>query len=113
MSGYINLTSAAAAHIQKEIKKYGAIGMRLSVVRAGCSELKYIVNYVYTDHSYGKPVYDKDGIAIFIASKDIFILQKVQKLTIDYVRQGLNSRLKFINEKETDRCGCGESFAID
>jgi len=109
----INLTESAIAHVLKEIQKHAAVGVRLGVKKAGCSGFKYIVDYVHTDHSYGKPVYEKEGVNIFIAEADLPILQKVQKLTVDYVREGLNGRLNFINENESGRCGCGESFTTD
>ena len=33
--------------------------------------------------------------------------------TVDFVREGLNSLLRFGNPNAKDYCGCGESFSID
>lgn len=113
MSINVNLTESATTHIQKEIQKHQAIGIRLSTKKAGCSGLKYVVDYVHADHSYGEPACEKNGVAVFVANEDVSVLQKVQKLTIDYAREGLNGRLVFNNENESGRCGCGESFTTD
>ena len=32
--------------------------------------------------------------------------------TIDYVKEGVNSNLSFINPNVSAQCGCGESFSI-
>jgi iron-sulfur cluster assembly protein len=53
--------------------------------------------------------YDENGIKVFVDPKHLVYLDG---MTIDYVRRGLNEGFEFINEKERDRCGCGESFRI-
>src|SRR6185312_16091132 len=89
----VDLTESAISHIRKEIQKHQAAGMRLGVKKAGCSGFKYVVDYAYADHPYGKPACEKEGVAIFIANEDMPILQKVQKLTIDYLHEGLHGKL--------------------
>jgi iron-sulfur cluster assembly protein len=33
-------------------------------------------------------------------------------MLMDWKREGLNEGFDFINDKEKDRCGCGESFRV-
>ena len=42
-----------------------------------------------------------------------FISSRMRGTTVDYVREGLNSLLRFGNPNAKDYCGCGESFSIE
>jgi iron-sulfur cluster assembly protein len=66
--------------------------------------LEYVDDLEETDH-----VFDSDGFKIVVDPKSLPILDG---LIIDYVRNGLNEGFEFINQKERDRCGCGESFRV-
>ena len=105
----IAVTPRAASKIVSNIDRRGAgIGIRLGTRTTGCSGLAYVLEYVdepeVTDH-----VFDSDGFKIVVDPKSVPILDG---LIIDYVRSGLNEGFEFINQKEKDRCGCGESFRV-
>jgi iron-sulfur cluster assembly protein len=66
--------------------------------------LEYVDQPAATDQ-----VFDQDAFKIVVDPKSLPI---VDGITVDYVRQGLNEGFEFINNKERDRCGCGESFRV-
>jgi iron-sulfur cluster assembly protein len=105
----IAVTPIAASKIVSNIDRRGTgIGIRLGIRTTGCSGLAYVLEYVddleETDH-----VFDSDGFKIVVDPKSLPI---IDGLIIDYVRNGLNEGFEFINQKEKDRCGCGESFRV-
>jgi iron-sulfur cluster assembly protein len=105
----INVTPRAASKIVSNIDRRGSgIGIRVGTRTTGCSGLAYVLEYVDspapTDH-----VFDSDGFKIVVDPKSLPI---IDGLIIDWVRNGLNEGFEFTNEKERDRCGCGESFRV-
>jgi iron-sulfur cluster assembly protein len=107
----IELTEVAAKKVIKQIEKRGTgVGIMIGVRTTGCSGLAYKLEYVdqapVTRDWMG---YTSHGVKIYVNGKD---LPYVDGLTMDYRRQGLNEGFEFINPKERDRCGCGESFRV-
>lgn len=105
----IHVTPKAASKIATSLDRRGhGIGIRLGVRTTGCSGLAYVLEYV-DGTAESDLVFDSDGFKIVVDPKDFPILDE---LLVDYVRAGLNEGFEFRNEKEKDRCGCGESFRI-
>jgi iron-sulfur cluster assembly protein len=106
----INVTPIAIKKIKKSIEGRGrGLGIQVGVRTTGCSGLAYTIEYVDTADENTVKHYDENGIKVFVDPKHLVYLDG---MTIDYVRRGLNEGFEFINEKERDRCGCGESFRI-
>lgn len=105
----VNFTPAAVAHVRKEIAKHKAEGLRLGVKKAGCSGLKYIVDYVYDVKQEDHQFLIESDLKVFVDQQS---LEALTGLTVDFIREGLNGRLKFINPNEKGSCGCGESFMV-
>jgi iron-sulfur cluster assembly protein len=105
----IHVTPKAASKIATNLDRRGrGIGIRIGVRTTGCSGLAYVLEYV--DQPVASDLlFDSDGFKIAVDPRDLPIIDEI---TVDYVRQGLNEGFEFINEKERDRCGCGESFRI-
>lgn len=105
----INVTEVAALKIQQNLQRRGAgIGIRIGTRTTGCSGLAYVLEYVDRPDDTDQ-VFDIDAFKIVVDPKSLPI---VDGITVDYVRQGLNEGFEFINDKERDRCGCGESFRV-
>lgn len=102
------LSQEALAHIKKRVsEQLGAIGMRLSVKRAGCSGYQYDAEVITQKIATDVSMAIDDQLTLFIDQKSFPLFEGVK---IDYVKQGLlNKRLVFINPREKGRCGCGES----
>ena len=105
----IQLTEIAAKKVQQQLNKRGqGLGIMIGVRTTGCSGLAYKLEYVDTPDTE-QIRYESNGINIFVNPKD---LPYIDGMTMDYKRQGLNEGFDFINNKEKDRCGCGESFRV-
>jgi iron-sulfur cluster assembly protein len=108
----ITVTDQAARKIQQNISRRGhGLGIRVGVRTTGCSGMAYVLEYV--DEEQGREHciahYDVNGVRVYIDPRHN---PYIEGMTIDYVRQGLNEGFEFINDKEKDRCGCGESFRV-
>ena len=105
----INVTDVASRKIQQNLARRGnGIGIRIGTRTTGCSGLAYVLEYVDQPADTDQ-VFEADKFKILVDLKSLPIIDGI---TVDYVRQGLNEGFEFINQKEKDRCGCGESFRI-
>lgn len=103
----VTLTQPAAEHIRECLDKRGkGVGLRLGVRPSGCSGMSYVVEYADGVEDVDK-VFEERGVKIIVDPKSLIYLNGVQ---LDFVREGLNEGLKFVNPNEKGRCGCGESF---
>ena len=105
----ITLSEAAANHVTRFLKRRGkGVGVRLGVKTTGCSGLAYKLEYA-DEVADEDVVFEDRGVKVLIDPKSLPYLEGTQ---LDFVREGLNEGFKFINPKEKDRCGCGESFRV-
>ncbi len=105
----VTMTASAIAYVKKQIEKHQAIGLRVGTKKAGCSGFKYVVDYVFSKNADDHIFQIEPELAVYIDTESLPALQGIQ---LDYVREGLNGSLKFINPNETGSCGCGESFSV-
>lgn len=105
----VSVTARAAKHLSSQLAKHpGAIGMRLSVERAGCSGFGYRVDpadVVGNDDE----VFESGGVRILV---DAASLPYLHGTTLDVVQDRLARRLRFDNPNARQSCGCGESFGV-
>jgi iron-sulfur cluster assembly protein len=105
----ITLSEAAANHVSRFLKRRGkGVGVRLGVKTTGCSGLAYKLEYA-DEVAPEDLVFEDRGVKVLIDPKSLPYLDGTQ---LDFVREGLNEGFKFLNPKEKDRCGCGESFRV-
>jgi iron-sulfur cluster assembly accessory protein len=90
----VSVTPAAIAHIKKELQKNNAIGFRFGIKKAGCSGFKYVVDLVFEKNSGDHLIEIEKDLMIYIDNESFPVLQGI---TVDYVREGLNGKLKFLN----------------
>lgn len=114
MKDPITLTEAAVRHIQQMLaKQQEGIGFRLSIKKTGCSGYSYVPDLVSQLPENDIVFVTSHGLKVFV---DREALPVVKDLVIDYVAEDIGlkqKRLVFINPKEKNRCGCGESFTIE
>lgn len=105
----INLTEKAAKKVQQQLVQRGkGLGILIGIRTTGCSGLAYKLEYVDKEvNDYN--VYNSHGVNVYVNPKD---LPYIDGMIMDWRRQGLNEGFEFINDKERDRCGCGESFRV-
>ena len=105
----INLSEAAARHINKCLAKRGkGNGIRLGVKTSGCSGMAYKLEYA--DESVeGDQVFESQGLKVLVDPKSLPYLDGTE---LDFVKEGLKEGFKFNNPNSANECGCGESFNI-
>ncbi|MES2211698.1 MAG: iron-sulfur cluster assembly accessory protein [Pseudomonadota bacterium] len=107
----LSITDAAARHICDAMAdaEGEALGVRVSVKKAGCSGYEYILEYAYelgpmdysVTHQGAHVVIDKAQLAKFMNGS-----------VVDYRKEGVNEGIVFENPRATATCGCGESFTL-
>jgi len=103
----VSLSARAARHLAAQLaKRPAAAAVRLGVAPAGCSDLRYRIEFADAVHA-GDAVFESGGIRIAV---DAASLPHVQGTSLDLVQEGLERRLRFCNPNARSTCGCGESF---
>ncbi len=105
----ITLTPLAAEKVRTNLDRRGrGLGIKVGVKTTGCSGLAYVLEYV--DNPINEDMsFVSEGVHVFVDPK---ALPYIEDMTMDWIKNGLNEGFDFINPKEKDRCGCGESFRV-
>ena len=106
----LNLTPSAEARIAALMAKApeGAIGVKLSTPRRGCSGLAYSVDYV----TEAKPLDERietPGGTLFVDGASLLYLIGSR---MDWVEDDFTAGFVFQNPNAKGSCGCGESFTV-
>jgi iron-sulfur cluster assembly protein len=105
----ITLTDSATNFMSAQLDSRGhGIGIRLAVRTAGCSGLAYVIEFL--DESQEDDIIVSQGD--FIVAVDPKSHLSLAGMTVDHVKEGLNSGLQFNNPNVKNACGCGESFHV-
>ena len=86
----------------------GAIGVKLSTPRRGCSGLAYSVDYVTAADPIDERI-DTPGGVFFIDGTSVLYLVGS---TMDWVEDDFTAGFVFTNPNAKGTCGCGESFTV-
>ncbi len=110
-SGTVNVTEAAIAHFRAQLALDNkAQAVRLSVKQSGCTGFKYVIDLVPEAKADDLHLQLEDGVELLVDKDSVAIVDGTQ---IDYVTEGVNRQLRFINPNAKDHCGCGESFNVN
>jgi len=106
----VTLTTAAEARVAELMEKApdGAIGVKLSTPRRGCSGLAYSVDYVTQADPMDERI-DTPGGAFFIDAASVLYLIGS---TMDWQEDDFAAGFVFANPNAKGACGCGESFTV-
>ncbi len=106
--GRLTVTEKALGHLQRQAAKCTPVSsaLRIGMKKAGCSGVKYTLDYVHQAEKEDEVIAISPNFSIFVAAT---AWAYVQGSVIDYVQEGVNGRLKLNNPNETGGCGCGES----
>jgi iron-sulfur cluster assembly protein len=104
------LTPTAEARIAELMAKApeGAIGVKLSTPRRGCSGLAYSVDYVTEAKPFDERI-DTPGGTLFVDGGSILYLIGS---TMNWVEDDFAAGFVFQNPNAKGECGCGESFTV-
>ena len=106
----IMLTPGAEARIAELMNRApeGAIGVKLSTPRRGCSGLAYSVDYVSEAKPFDERI-DTPGGTLFVDGGSILYLIGS---TMNWVEDDFTAGFVFQNPNAKGECGCGESFTV-
>src|SRR6476469_1980793 len=106
----ILLTPAAESRIAELMARApeGAIGVKLSTPRRGCSGLAYSVDYVAEAHSFDERIETAGGTFFVDGGSILYLIGS----TMDWVEDDVAAGFTFENPNAKGACGCGESFTV-
>ena len=104
------LTASAEARIAELMGKApeGAIGVKLSTPRRGCSGLAYSVDYVSEEVKFDEKIETPGGNFYVDGASVLYLVGSV----MDWVEDDFAAGFVFQNPNAKGACGCGESFTI-
>lgn len=106
----ILLTDAANARIAELMSRApeGAIGVKLSTPRRGCSGLAYSVDYVSEEEAVDEKIATPGGTLYVNGASLLYLIGSV----MDWREDDFEAGFVFENPNAKGACGCGESFTV-
>ena len=98
---------ARIAHLMSEAPE-GAIGVKLSTPRRGCSGLAYSVDYVTEASPLDEKIETPGGLFFIDSASVLYLIGS----TMDWVEDDFSAGFVFQNPNAKGSCGCGESFTV-
>jgi iron-sulfur cluster assembly protein len=86
----------------------GAIGVKLSTPRRGCSGLAYSVDYVTEPNAFDEKIETPGGTFYVDGASILYLIGS----TMDWVEDDFTAGFVFQNPNAKGACGCGESFTV-
>ena len=104
------LTSGAEARIAALMARApeGAIGVKLSTPRRGCSGLAYSVDYVTEEKPFDEKIVTPGGTFYVDAASVLYLIGS----RMDWKEDDFTAGFVFENPNAKGMCGCGESFTV-
>jgi iron-sulfur cluster assembly protein len=104
----ITLTESAIGRVRDMMnKRQSGVGLRIGVVKSGCSGYSYALDYA--DEVADNDIIIEQGDVKVVVNEDAMPI--LDGMELDFVKEGLNQSFKFRNPNVTSECGCGESFS--
>mgnify|MGYP001323999943 FL=1 len=105
----LNFTSKALAHFKHMVSMQGKENkVKLGVKKMGCNGYAYYFEFTSRANKSDHKI-SVDSLDFFIPSDSVEIIKGSQ---VDFIIEGLNQGVKFINPNASAVCGCGESFTV-
>ena len=106
----IILTSGAEARITELMSRApeGAIGVKLSTPRRGCSGLAYSVDYVTEANPLDEKIETAGGAFFVDGGSVLYLIGSI----MDWREDDFAAGFVFDNPNAKGACGCGESFTV-
>src|SRR3954465_3808083 len=106
----LTLTPAAEARIAELMAKApeGAVGVKLSTPRRGCSGLAYSVDYVAEAKPFDERIETPGGTFFVDGGSILYLIGS----TMGWQEDDFTAGFVFANPNAKGSCGCGESFTV-
>ena len=106
----VTLTPSAEARVADLMSKApeGAIGVKLSTPRRGCSGLAYSVDYVNEAVPFDEKIETPGGTFFIDGASVLYLVGSI----MDWQEDDFAAGFTFENPNAKGACGCGESFTV-
>ena len=106
----LTLTPGAEARIAELMGRApaGAIGVKLSTPRRGCSGLAYSVDYVTEEKPFDEKIETPGGTFYVDGASILYLIGS----RMDWREDDFTAGFVFENPNAKGQCGCGESFTV-
>ena len=106
----ILLTPAAEQRVADLMSRApeGAVGVKLSTPRRGCSGLAYSVDYVTEEVGFDEKIETPGGTFYVDGGSVLYLIGSV----MDWREDDFTAGFVFENPNAKGACGCGESFTV-
>ena len=106
----VTLTPAAEARVAALMANApeGAIGVKPSTPRRGCSGLAYSVDYVMEEQPFDEKIETSGGTFYVDGASVLYLVGSI----MDWREDDFAAGFVFDNPNATGSCGCGESFTV-
>ncbi|CAL4319364.1 Protein SufA [Buchnera aphidicola (Eriosoma grossulariae)] len=84
------------------------IGIRIQIKKSGCAGFRYNLKRIKNKKKEELIFYFKN----FVICIPLIQIDFINKMKIDFVKEGINQVFKFDNAQTKNFCGCGESFEL-
>ncbi len=109
MSEQLKISPKAVEHFKKTITKKGCYGILFKVKKAGCSGLKYDMDFINEQPANADKL-DCGSVNLYVDRPSHVYLSET---SIDLEEASLGqTKIVFFNPKAQNACGCGESFNV-
>ncbi len=106
----LNLTPNAEQRIADLMSNApeGAIGVKLSTPKRGCSGLAYSVDYVTEAKAFDEKIETPGGVLYVDGGSILYLIGS----NMDWVEDDFAAGFVFQNPNAKGECGCGERFTV-
>ena len=105
----LNFTPKALAHFKHKVSLQGKENkVKLGVKKMGCNGYSYYFEFTNKSNKSDHKLMVED-VQFVIPIDSLEIIKGSQ---VDFMIEGLNQGIKFINPNASAVCGCGESFTV-
>jgi len=106
----VTLTAEAEGRIARLMAQApeGAIGVKLSTPRRGCSGLAYSVDYVTEETKFDEKIETPGGTFYIDGGSVLYLIGSI----MDWKEDDFSEGFVFENPNASGTCGCGESFTV-
>jgi iron-sulfur cluster assembly protein len=106
----LTLTPAAEQRIADLMSRapQGAVGVKLSTPRRGCSGLAYSVDYVTAEKPFDEKIETPGGTFYVDGGSILYLIGS----RMDWKEDDFTAGFVFENPNAKGMCGCGESFTV-
>nr|WP_295372710.1 iron-sulfur cluster assembly accessory protein [uncultured Sphingosinicella sp.] len=106
----LTLTPSAEARIAALMSRApeGAVGVKLSTPRRGCSGLAYSVDYVSEEKPFDEKIVTPGGTFYVDGASILYLIGS----RMDWKEDDFTAGFVFENPNAKGACGCGESFTV-